>query len=176
MMMITTRSYPKALGLLLALVASAAVLLAPAPALGAMIQAEPDVEKAEKLEARAEALMDDTRNWRKAASLLRKAADYREDSDARKVTNYLGAARLAHYGGDVTGAQKDMVSAAQLALRQGDVLQASHAYLDAAWLAKQARDAKRAQHFMEEARLLANSPLLAQADRAGILNRIEGPA
>lgn len=171
-----TRSTPKAMGLLLALAASAALLLAPAPATGAMVQAEPDVEKAEKLEALAEALMDDTREWKKAANLLREAATYREDADARKVTNFIGAARLAHYGGDVNRARKDMASAAQLALRQGDVLQASHSYLDAAWLAKQARDPERAKHFLEEARLLANSPLLAQADRLGILNRIERPA
>lgn len=174
--MSTTRSDSKATGLLLALAASAALLLAPAPAIGAMVQAEPDVEKAEKLEARAEALMDDTREWKKAATLLRKAADYREDGDARKVTNFVGAARLAYYGGDVSRAQEDMASAAQLALRQGDVVQASHAYLDAAWLADEARDSKRARHFLDEARLLVNSPLMAQADRAGILNRIEGPA
>jgi hypothetical protein len=136
--------------------------------------AEPDIERAEALEARAASMLENLERPNRAAGLYRQAAGIRGDSDAMKVENLRMASRLGYYAGRQRRAMQDAAAAAHLALRQGDVISASHAYLDAAWIAVEIGEPQRAEHFVREARILTASPLLAEAEREAIRARIVG--
>lgn len=156
--------------LLLALVAGASFAWTPAPVLAQ--QDGVDLERAEALEARAEAMSLEEGRYARAAGLFRRAASFRDDADPQKVENLMNAARFSHYAGRNARALEDAQQAARLAQRQGDVVRAGHAYLDAAWLAAKSGERERMQDFVQEALLLAQSPLLAQSDRSAILRRV----
>lgn len=136
----------------------------------------PNTEEAERLEARAEALKDRVDRRARAAQLYRQAADLRPADDPRRVTNLRHAARMNFYAGRVEAAIRDAHDASQAALRQGDLMEAAHAYLDAAWLAAGEGQVERAEGWVEEARILATSPLLAEAQQEEILSRMRGAA
>lgn len=132
-----------------------------------------NIEKAAELENRAWALRDLLDQRSKAAKLYREAAALRPDHDPRKVQNLRQASRMHHYADRAGPAADDAAEAARVALRQGDLMEAAEAYMDAAWLSGQLGDATRTARYLEEAKLLTNSPLLAQAQREEILRRLE---
>lgn len=165
-----TKTHPQFSSLLLTLVAG--VLLFTAPSSAAAQQDGSDPDRAGVLEARAETLGTDEAQFARAAGLFRRAANLRDDADPRKVENLLNAARFSHYAGRSARAIDDAATAARVALRQGDVVRAGHAYLDAAWLARESGKSQQMNSFIQEALLLSNSPLLARADRSGLLMRI----
>ena len=142
-----------------------------APVLEAELQAD-DVERARKLEARAEDFRNQPDQWKKAARLYQKAAELRPADDHQKVLNLQQASLLLHYVGDDRMALTVMEEAAEVALRRGDVVAAAEARLDAAWLAGELKQRETAREHLEEARILSSSPLLGQSERSRILHRI----
>lgn len=176
--MTTARTHSRRSALFLGLLAAATLLVAPLPAAGTLQESNTDVDKARALETRAEGLLaqEDVSQWNKAADLFRQAAAHREEADGKKVADLRMASRLSAYVGRPLQAVDDAEAAARLALRQGDLVQAGHAYVDAAWLAADARQPQRSKQLVHEARLLANSPLLAQSVRTELLGRIQEAA
>jgi hypothetical protein len=144
----------------------------PAPRVAQEAASTPDVERAEALEAEARALGDQMNRRARAARLYRQAAELRPADDPQKVTSLRHASRMNYYAGRMDSAIRDSHDASQVALRQGDLVEAAHAYLDAAWLAAREGKAERAEQWVEEARLLATSPLLAQAQQDEIRTRM----
>lgn len=140
------------------------------------LAAGPDIERALKLEAQAMAYLDKPDKNGAMASLLERAAEYREDADPHKVENLRNASRLHYYAGNLRRAENAAQRAAGLALRQGDVVEASHAYLDAALLASEQGNAERAHKWVDEVRMLAQSPLLDAESRAQIESRMQDAA
>lgn len=132
-----------------------------------------DVTRAERLEARADALADRMDRRAQAARLYREAAGLRPAEDPQRVANLRNAARMSFYAGQLPAAERDAHEASQAALRQGDLVEAAHAYLDAAWLAARRGQAEQAERWIEEARLLSASPLLAQAQQEAIRSRMQ---
>jgi len=132
-------------------------------------------ERAAELEARAWEMRDQVNQRKQAARLYRQAADLRDDSDPMKVQSLRNASRMNFYAGRTNRALSDAAEAAQLALRQGDVVAAAHVHMDAAWLALEMGDSVTAEQHLGDARLLAASPLLAQAQRADLMVRLAAP-
>jgi hypothetical protein len=133
-------------------------------------------ERAAELEAQAWEMRDQINQRKQAARLYRQAAELRHDSDPMKVQSLRNASRMNFYAGRTNRALGDAAEAAQLALRQGDVVAAAHVHLDAAWLALEMGDSVSAEQHLADARLLAASPLLAQAQRADLMIRLAAPA
>jgi tetratricopeptide (TPR) repeat protein len=111
--------------------------------------------------------------YRDAARLYRRSADFRPVEDSLGFRCLTEAAALAYAAGDRSGARTDMARAAERALARGDVRAAAHAYLDAAWIAQEQKQPRRVWELGHRAEMLAASPLLGEADRGAILQRIE---
>ena len=128
--------------------------------------------RADSLHAAAEALVAAHR-WGDAARLHRRSADLRDAEDPLGFRCLTEAAALAYASGDRTGARGDMAAAASQALARGDLSAAAQAYLDAAWIAQEQKHPRQVWELGHRAEMLADSPLLAAADRRAILQRIE---
>lgn len=133
---------------------------------------DPDVRRAQELEARAWSYRHLVEERERAAALYREAAELRPADDPMKARNLRDAARMAHYAGDDRQALADAEAAARAALRRGDLMTAGEAYLDAAWLAARRGDAERTERFLDDTRLLATSPHLCREERERLLSRI----
>lgn len=134
--------------------------------------ADGSLARAMEFEARAAALVESGGNLARAAGLYRRAAELRPDSDPEKVMNLIQAARLNHHAGRNDRGAADAAEAARVAHRQGDLVRAAHAYLDAAIMRAHSGDAEGAHRMMEEAILLSEAPLLPEAERTRIRNRV----
>ncbi len=128
---------------------------------------------ADQLHARAESLYGVPGKLRAAASLHEREASLRGAADLRGIDALDRAARLYAYAGNRARARGLMQKAGDRALRAGEVRRAAHAYIDAAFLALADRDVVRAYSLTKRADLLAHSPHLDSADRAGIVRRID---
>ena len=128
---------------------------------------------AKDLRARAEALYAFPARLREAAQLHEKEAALRSAADPEGVVALEQAARFYAYTGDPARGRVLMQRAAERALRGGEVLRAAHAYLDAAFIALREKDVERALEYTTEADLLSRSPHLLEADRVGIVRRID---
>jgi hypothetical protein len=111
--------------------------------------------------------------WRDAARLYRRSADFRAAEDPLGFRCLKDAAALAYASGDRSAARRDMARAAEHALAQGDLKAAALAYLDAAWIAQEQQKPRQVWELGHRAEILAASPLLSEADRGAILQRIE---
>lgn len=155
-------------------VALATLVLAAAAATGLSAQTEAneiDTDEAVRLETKAHSYLAEPTNWDRAASLLRRAAEFRSPADAGAVENLLLAARLSFYEGDEQRAVRDFESAGQLALARGDVIVAANAFTDAAWVAGSQGRGDRAHGLLNRAQLLANSPLIEEEERTHLRTR-----
>ena len=126
---------------------------------------------ADSLHESAAALVSAHR-FRDAARLHRRSAELRAPEDPLGFRCLNEAAALAYFGRDRTTARGDMATAAEHALARGDLRTAALAYLDAAWIAQEQRNPRQVWELGHRAEMLADSPLLAAADRAAILQRI----
>ena len=126
---------------------------------------------ADSLHESAAALVS-ARRLRDAARLHRRSAELRAPEDPLGFRCLREAAALAYFGSDRTTAWGDMAEAAEHALARGDLRTAALAYLDAAWIAQEQRNPRQVWELGRRAEMLADSPLLAAADRAAILQRI----
>lgn len=110
--------------------------------------------------------------WRDAASLHRRSAELRAPDDPLGFRCLKEAAALAYATNDRSTARGDMADAAGQALTRGDLRSAALAYLDAAWIAQEQKNPRQVWELGHRAEMLAASPLLAESDRAAILQRI----
>lgn len=128
--------------------------------------------RADSLHEAAEALVAGHR-WGDAARLHRRSAELRDAEDPLGFRCLEEAAALAYASGDRSGARRDMAAAASHALTRGDLRAAALAYLDAAWIAQEQGNPRQVWELGHRAEILADSPLLAAADRQAILQRIK---
>jgi len=126
------------------------------------------------LHQQAIALYEIPERWGEAADLHRQAAENLLDNDAGQFYGYSRAALLYFFAGDLADARRSMEDAAQVAEATGDVLTAAHAYVDAAFIAIAEDYAGKKREFVADARAIAATDLLTEAERASVLNRIDG--
>lgn len=107
-----------------------------------------------------------------AAKLREQAADLRDDSDLLKTASLYWAARDHYYSENTSKARDLMVQAAQHAMETGDVIAAASAFTDAAYISADLRDVANTKLYATKARLLANSPMLSQAQKDDVLSRL----
>jgi len=150
----------------------AIALLLPAAARANAVPGPVDVARAKQLRARAEALFENPKNWRKAARLLEASAEYRAADDAEAYDCLVSAGRIRAALEDYDDSERPFKAAADHALARGAVLDAAQAYLFAAHAAKADSDMKTAHELVEKARLLSNSPLLSATQRMNVLEQI----
>jgi hypothetical protein len=135
-----------------------------------------DIDRAQKLEIRAEALTNSLQDLAAAARLYRRAAALRPADDGIAVRDLQISAQLSFYHRDLETARFVMLAAAERAANMGDVLRSAHAFVDAAHLASALGDRMSARLSLERARLLSASPLISTDARAHLSARISPPA
>jgi hypothetical protein len=128
--------------------------------------------KADSLQAVAARLVQDGQ-WRDAARMYRRSADFRAAEDPVGFQCLTTAGAVAYAAGDHSAARSDMAHAAERALARGDLRAAAQAYLDAAWIAQEQQKPSQVWEFGHRAEILAGSPLLSDSDRGAILQRID---
>jgi hypothetical protein len=131
------------------------------------IQVSVRASEADKLEARADALLQ-SGSWRdlgKAAGLREKAASLRAPTDPRAFTSLQMAALLRHAMKQRPAAVGLMQQAAEHAMARGDVFNAATAYVNTAFIAVELRDIDLARRSVEKGTLLLHSPLLTETQR-----------
>jgi len=112
--------------------------------------------------------------WGEAADLHREAAESLPRNDAGQFFGYSRAALLYFHAGELDDARRSMEDAAEVAEATGDALTAAHAYVDAAFIAI-AEDYDGAQReFVADAREIAATEILTEAERQSVLVRIDG--
>jgi hypothetical protein len=107
-----------------------------------------------------------------AARLREQAASLRDDSDVMKSASLYWAARDHYYAQNTSRARDLMIQAAQHALDVGDVIAAASAYTDAAYISADLKDVAGTKLYATKARMLANSPMLSQAQKDDVLSRL----
>ena len=112
--------------------------------------------------------------WGEAADLHREAAENLTKNDAGQFFGYSRAALLYFYAGELPAARRSMVDAAKVALATGDVLTAAHTFVDAAFIAIAEGYNGKTREFVADAKDVASSEFLTDAERESILLRIEG--
>ncbi len=129
--------------------------------------------RATELDLRAANYED--RDWSKirtAAKLREEAAGLRQDSDVLKSASLYWAARDNYYAENTSKARDLMVQSAQHALDVGDVIAAAAAFTDAAYISADLKDVASTKLYATRARMLANSPMLSQAQKDDVLSRL----
>ena len=165
--------------LLEAVVASAAVIVAAAPAVA---QDRPSFELPaievtvlqNDLHQTAISLYEMPTYWELAGDLHKRAADELPRNSARQFFGYSRAAVLYFHAGEFDDARRSMEDAAEVAEATGDVFTAANAYVDAAFIAIAEGYAGKKREFVSEARLLADSESITEEEKADILARIDG--
>ena len=155
-------------------IAGLALLAPPARAQSIVAPADPGdrMATAERLEQRAAELYAQPRRAEEAARLQQRSALLRDADDPRAIASLEMAARLLAYANRPTDARRIMEQAAERALAMGDVVRAADAYLDAAAIAQEQHSQAQVNRLGRKALLLASSPVLKPAERAGIVDRI----
>jgi hypothetical protein len=130
-------------------------------------------QQAEQYDQEAAAL--ETADWsqlKKAAKLRARAADLRAPDDPKGALSLYWAARDRYYSGDNWEARMLMEAAAERAVSVGDVLTAVNAFTDAAYISADLKDAARTVQSAKRAKLLVNSPMLSENQRAQLQSRL----
>ena len=113
------------------------------------------------------------KRWREAARLHRRAADLHGE-DPQAVAQLKMAAWLYGASKDYSAARLMMERAGDRAASVGDIDAAANAYVDAALFAIDEGRTDRLTPLVQRARVLADAPLLPEARRGAILQRIDG--
>ncbi|MEX1184519.1 MAG: hypothetical protein WEF86_15015 [Gemmatimonadota bacterium] len=156
---------------------TADVQAATIPALPRMAADSPVDERlaqANALQQEAEALFDDSREWKRAARLMEQSAELRSESDPGAYEQMAYAARLRWAAGDRNGAKKAFERAGELALARGEIADGARAYIDAAFAASAVGRAPEARKLITFAEGLAQSPQLSEEQRRELIARIKG--
>ena len=133
---------------------------------------KPDHERAQELRVQAEALFSQPKQWRKAIRLLEESAELRDANDRGATVCLSLAGRIRSALGDYSGARQSLQKAGDHALARGSILEAAHSYLDAAHVAIREKNGQAAQELVNRALLLAESPLLTDAQRDEVTRRV----
>ena len=165
--------------LLEAVAASAAVLVAVAPATA---QDRPSFELPaievtvlqSDLHQVAISLYELPSYWELAGDLHKQAADNLPKNAAGQFFGYSRAAVLYFHAGEFDDARRSMEDAAEVAEATGDVFTAANAYVDAAFVAIAEGYAGKKREFVREAIELADSDWITAEEKADILARIDG--
>ena len=165
--------------LLEAVAASAAVLVAVAPAAA---QDRPSFELPaievtvlqSDLHQVAISLYELPSYWELAGDLHKQAADNLPKNAAGQFFGYSRAAVLYFHAGEFDDARRSMEDAAEVAEATGDVFTAANAYVDAAFVAIAEGYAGKKREFVREAIELADSDWITAEEKADILARIDG--
>lgn len=127
---------------------------------------------ADSLHERAVELQSESRRFGQAAQLYMDQARLRPATDVSGVEALIMAGHLFHAVGQSNQAKQAFEQGADRARALGDVERAARAYLDAAFVAHAMNDRREVQRLGTAAAMLSSSPLLTQAQRDHILNRI----
>jgi hypothetical protein len=173
------RTMMRKMRLLGAVAASAAVLVAAAPAAA---QDRPSYELPaievsvlqNDLHQTAISLYEFPSFWETAADLHKQAADNLPRNDAGQFFGYSRAAILYFHAGEFDDARRVMEDAAEVAEATGDVFTAANTFVDAAFIAIAEGYAGKKREFVRAARELADSEGITAEERSGILIRIDG--
>lgn len=165
--------------LLGAVAASAAVIVAAAPAAA---QDRPSFELPaievsvlqNDLHQTAISLYELPMYWELAGDLHVQAAENLPRNDAGQFFGFNRAAILYFHAGELVDARRAMEDAAQVAEATGDVFVAANTYVDAAFIAIAEGYAGKKREFVSQARDLADSEWVTAEERADILARIDG--
>ncbi len=128
---------------------------------------------ADALSAQAREHYATPKRWREAARLHRRAAELHGD-DPQAVAQWRMAAWLYGASRDYASARAMMERAGDQAASVGDIDAAANAYVDAALFAINDGREDRLPTLVQRARVLADAPLLPEARRSAILQRIDG--
>jgi len=167
-------------GMMLRSLAAAATLLAAAGAADAQEREMYELPALEvtafqsPLNSQAMELYETPSRWEEAGQLHERAAKVLPKNDAAAYFGFQRAAVLYFYAGESARARKTMERAAEVAEATGDVLTAANTWVDAAFLAVAEGYAGKKREFVGNARAIAASELLNDADRESILARIDG--
>jgi tetratricopeptide (TPR) repeat protein len=169
----------KMMRLLEAVAASAAVLVAVAPAAA---QDRPSFELPaievtvlqSDLHQTAISLYEIPSYWELAGDLHKAAADNLPRNAAGQFFGYNRAAVLYFHAGEFDDARRSMEDAAEVAAATGDFYTAANAYVDAAFVAIAEGYAGKKREFVREAVELADSEWITAEEKADILARIDG--
>jgi hypothetical protein len=126
------------------------------------------------LHSRAMELYETPERWEEAGELHERAAKLLRKKDAEQFFGFQRASLLYFYAGKTARSRKAMERAADVAEATGDVLTAANTWVDAAFIAVAEGYAGKKRAFVKNARLLAASELLGDADRQAIIARIDG--
>jgi hypothetical protein len=107
------------------------------------------------------------------ASLYRRAAELRGQSDIRNADNLRTMGNLEYYKGDLHDAVSTLRSAGENYLALGDVVSAAETFIDGAWVAGRAGMMSEALLLRERGGVLTRSPLLDIPERTALLRRLE---
>ena len=165
--------------LLGAVAASAAVIVAAAPAAA---QDRPSYELPAievsvlqtDLHQTAISLYELPTFWELAGDLHLQAAENLPRNDAGQFYGFSRAAVLYFHAGEFDASRRAMEDAAEVAEATGDFFVAANTYVDAAFIAIAEGYAGKKREFVREARDLADSVSITDEERAEILARIEG--
>jgi len=165
--------------LLEAVAASAAILVAVAPATA---QDRPSFElpaievtvMQSDLHQTAISLYELPSFWELAGDLHKAAADNLPRNAAGQFFGYSRAAVLYFHAGEFDDARRSMEDAAEVAAATGDFYTAANAYVDAAFVAIAEGYAGKKREFVREAVELADSEWITGEEKADIMARIEG--
>lgn len=127
---------------------------------------------ADRLQAEAYALFEDREKWGRAARLLERSAQLREDHDPARAKTYLLAARVYAHSNALDASQRAFEKSAASAEKIGAIVDAALAYADAADIALRRGDAEAANAHIRTSILLSGSPHLDQGERRVIVERL----
>lgn len=127
---------------------------------------------ADRLQAEAFRLFEDRETWGRAARLLEKSAQLREDHDPARARAYRTAARIYAHAQALDASQRAFERSAASAEKVGAVVDAALAYVDAADIALRRGDAEKANAHIRRAVLLSGSPHLDEGERRAIARRL----
>ena len=150
---------------------AATAAFGPLQAQTSAVEQNPDAGRADLLAQHGRQLALFERDFRRASSLLRAAAELRGE-DALAVDELIEAGHYAYYGGRKTIAVQTLDRAARVALATGDPTTAAESLLDGAWVAHELGDLDTARRLLLEGERVARSSGVAAADRADLLARI----
>ena len=152
----------------------AGFVLSPPAASGIMQDQEADQKKAERLEAKANKILEsgNMEYWVEAAELLVESAHIRPDAHFPAARNLQFAAAIFAWSGDTQKARRLFEEAAERAASVGESVFAAHTYLDCAFVSAQLGMGRHTIAAARAARELAESREVSWKDRERLLARL----
>jgi hypothetical protein len=159
-------------GALLAVAATPVAALAQQQLQPVRVSPSEALVRAEALHARGTHEGESLDRLKKASKLHQQSAELRQADDPRRAECLRESALLRYYAGDRRGAAPIMVRAAESAVERGDVVLAAQSFSDAAIMAHETKQPARAWELGVRADVLTSSPLLTEAQRLALRERI----